>query len=45
VRKFGKDDISNIECVIISSRAFEKEIYEQIKYLEEHGIEIVKLYS
>lgn len=45
VRGLEQDDISKIECVIISSRAFEKEIYEQIKYLELYGIQIVKLYS
>lgn len=35
----------NVECVIISSRAFEREIYEQIKYLEQYGIAVVKIYS
>ena len=29
-------------CIIISSRAFQKEIYAQIKFLEAEGIEVVK---
>ena len=36
---------NKVDCIIISSRAFEKEIYEQIKFLETYGIEIVKIYS
>ena len=40
------DNIQNkVNCVIISSRAFEKVIYEQIKFLENYGIEVVKIYS
>ncbi len=34
-----------IETIIISSRAFENEIYKQISYLEEYGIKIYKLYN
>lgn len=34
-----------IDVIIISSLAYENEIYEQIKHLENDGIRIIKLYS
>lgn len=36
---------NQVDCIIISSRAFEKEIYEQIKFLEVFGIEILRIYE
>jgi 2-polyprenyl-3-methyl-5-hydroxy-6-metoxy-1,4-benzoquinol methylase len=34
-----------VDAVVISSKAFESEIYEQIKYLQEYGIRVYKLYD
>jgi len=34
-----------VDVIIISSLAYENEIYEQIKHLENEGIKIIKLYS
>ena len=34
-----------VDVIIISSLAYENEIYEQIKHLENDGIKIIKLYS
>lgn len=36
---------NKVDCIIISSRAFENEIFQQLKFLKDYGIEIVKLYS
>jgi hypothetical protein len=35
----------NTDIIIISSRAFQEDIYHQIKGYEEHGIRILKLYD
>ena len=34
-----------VDAIVISSKASETEIYEQIKYLQEYGIRIYKLYD
>ena len=38
-------DPSNVDAVIISSRAFQEEIYQRICHLEEQGVEVIRLYD
>lgn len=42
VRPFNTN---GIKCIVISSRAFQYEIYDRIRYCEKMGIEIVLLYD
>ena len=34
-----------VDSIIISSKASETEIYNQIEYLQEYGIDVYKLYD
>lgn len=36
---------NHVDCIIISSRAYEREIYAQIKFLENFGVEILRIYE
>ena len=36
---------SLVDAIVISSKASENQIYNQIRYLKEHGIQIYKLYD
>ena len=45
VRGLKEDIKTQVDCIIISSRAYENEIYEQIKFLEIFGIEILRIYE
>ena len=44
---YPPEEISRIkpDAVVIASRAFQDDIFESIKYLKEHNIEIIKLYD
>jgi len=38
-------DLNDINAVVISSRAFQEEIYQRIQYMEKKGVEVIQLYK
>ncbi|WP_417915046.1 class I SAM-dependent methyltransferase [Candidatus Electronema sp. JM] len=47
ITEFSKPELlsKQIDSIIISSNAFEDEIFNQIKYIQEYGIKVYKLYD
>lgn len=41
----GDIDVTSIDAIVVSSRAFQDEIYERIAHLEKEGIEMIRLYD